>query len=250
MSFVGDFVAGEIGDWITSGKDDKAEKALRPRILGFRAGGMSLRKNGDIITLNPSKEGRTALQGIKRANLNAGSQFALLGKKIAPGMGMLTKSMVRAIDTRRRATVSDLRDQFARRRLSGSSFASDALSRTEAEFANLEKQARAEAFVQEIKMTQENIALVAQARSNAFAAMLTQLNLEAKMGANLAVAGQNTLAGLATAQAGILQGSADRAQDWYTPMVSSISRDTTSIFTNPNGPFGTGGGAGASAGKS
>jgi len=250
MSIVGGLAAGvaagAIGNWLSGDSDRKASRAVQPRLLGFRGGGMSLRRNGDVLTLNPSKEGRTALQGIKRANLNAGSQYALLGKKIRPGFGLLTNAMVRAIDTRRRATTSDLRDQFARRRLSGSSFASDALSRTEAEFANLEKQARAEAFVQEMKMTQENIALVAQARSNAFTAMLSQLNLEGKMAAEIAIAGQNTLSGLAQAQAQILQGAGDRSEAMFAPLVEGISQLGAGGFSLPS--FGGGGGGGSYSG--
>ena len=100
MSIVGGLAAGvaagAIGNWLSGDSDRKASRAVQPRLLGFRGGGMSLRRNGDVLTLNPSKEGRTALQGIKRANLNAGSQYALLGKKIRPGFGLLTNAMVRA----------------------------------------------------------------------------------------------------------------------------------------------------------
>lgn len=243
MSFVGDFIGGKVGEWITGGNDDKSQKVLQPRILGFKAGGYSFGRKGDVVTLNRSREVNKGIRGIQNANIGSANSLTRLGTQIRPGYGRLTNSIVQGLRYQRQGALSDLRDQFARRRISGSSFAADAQSRLEAEFAQKEKEFRAQAFVDEMKMTQENIAQINQARVNAYSVLVNQLNFEAKMGADLAIAGQNTLAGLAEAQSHMYANEADRQEGYYAPLVNGIRSGVNGAIGG-----GMGGGGGSSGG--
>lgn len=72
---------------------------------------------------------------------------------VAPGFSDLRTQRLKAIEDARQATTSNLKDSLARRRVSGSSFGNDAISRTNAEFTKQKSQAIAESFLQEVDAT-------------------------------------------------------------------------------------------------
>lgn len=214
---------------LLGGGDDKAARALQPRILGFNAGGMRLSRKGDVLTLSRDAGRKKTLLSLQRATMAGATRLQQLGKQFRPGFGRLSAAAQAIIGDRRRAAVSDLRDMFARRRISGSSFASDAISRTEAEFARQQQMANAEAFAQELALTQENLKAETGLRVQAYAGQLSQMNFDAKLGADLAVAGQQTLAGLAANQAGIYQGMADRQEGMWAGTLNDFGQSVVDI---------------------
>lgn len=115
-------------------------------------------------------------------------QFSGLQAQLAPGFGAITQAAVTNLENRRRSAIGNLRENLQRRRVLGSSFASDAIGRTEAEFAQQEAAIRAQAKMQEVGATEQLMArqvdLInqqAQARASEFNVQLQQLNLEAQI---------------------------------------------------------------------
>lgn len=77
--------------------------------------------------------------------------------KVPAGYGQLTKATVGAVTNARDKSVSDLRSNIARRRVLGSSFGNDDISRTQAEYAQKEAEVRADSFLKELDQTTQLI---------------------------------------------------------------------------------------------
>lgn len=84
-----------------------------------------------------------------------GGRFAELQGQVKPGFGGLTEARVKAIRDRADEAVGNLRESLSRRKVLGSSFASDALARTELAFAQEEEGARAQSFVEEMGLSRQ-----------------------------------------------------------------------------------------------
>jgi hypothetical protein len=159
------------------------QQILKP----FNFGGLSGGFNGNTFNVRASPE-RQAL--VDRLSALFGEQAGVIGSEIiprfgdafsnqintindellprvAPGFGELTRargdvfeSALQRLEDRRRSAAGDLRENLSRRRLSGSSFASDAQSRQDAEFQRTEDElsaamaeANAMSFLQEFEAT-------------------------------------------------------------------------------------------------
>ena len=111
---------------------------------------------GDFAGLRPN------LAGVGNKLAGFGSDLASLKGELRPGFGRITEARVKAIKDQAAASVGDLRTQFARRGVLGSSFGQDTESRTKLAFAQAEEQARAQGVLDEIganvQITQQEIA--------------------------------------------------------------------------------------------
>lgn len=87
----------------------------------------------------------TQLTGIDQALMN---EFS----RVTPGFGAITDARVKSVRDAATVARGNLRDQLARRRVLGSSFGEDAISRQEAEFAKVEAEERAKSFLEELDM--------------------------------------------------------------------------------------------------
>ena len=105
--------------------------------------------------------------------------------QLAPGFGALTQSRLAELDTRRRESVGNLRDNLQRRRVLGSSFGADAVSRADAEFAQDADRIRAESFLQELDLNRQLIQEEFNLRRNEFQTQLDELNLQAELASGL-----------------------------------------------------------------
>jgi hypothetical protein len=148
--------------------------------------------------------------GLRSALSQRAQEFAGLRKglnrDIAPLIGSLRETGVEAIRGRRRRAVGDLRENLARRRVAGSSFAQDALARAEAEFAKEEAEFGSQAGIQELQLRDQLLAremeLVGaetEANVQSFQTVLNQLNLESGLAAQIStglsgIAAQNAQA--------------------------------------------------------
>jgi len=222
---------------------DGAER-IPATLLGFNAGGMTLRRSGNTLNLRSRAEREAAVKGVRNTFANLGQQYRNFGKKITPGFGQLTRSMRSAIRDQGRAARSDLNDMFARRRISGSSFAADTMSRLNSEFAQKEAEAVAKAKAMELEMTQQNIGLEYAARAQSFQTMLTHFNFDATMAAQLAIQGQNAINGLAGAQAQLAPYNQDRQDAIWAPFATSAGEGAAAIINRYLSPGPTPGGGG------
>ena len=171
---------------IFGGDDDDVTNALKPTAANFNAGGLRTSNTGGVVTVTPSARRVGLIDALAGKYSTTAGQFGGLRAKLDPGNGLLTNSTRDLFRENRRRVVGSLRDNFARRRIAGSSFAADALSRAEAEITLQEQRAVAEAMMQEIQTSANLIASEGAASAASVEAQLHELNLQANIGANLA----------------------------------------------------------------
>lgn len=147
-----------------------------PGLLPFSAGGIALRFNAkkggmpEIISspdeprqilvnqlaqsyLNNAQATRDTIPGINSVFGEGISGIQSAMDKVNPGYGALTDARVGAIRNAGTAADSDLKANLARRRVLGSSFGYDDISRQKAEFGVKEAEARAKSFLEELDAT-------------------------------------------------------------------------------------------------
>ena len=133
----------------------------------------------------------------------AGQALGDLRSQVTPGFGRLTEAGSAAIQSQRRRAVSNLRENLGRRRVLGSSFGADALSRAEAEFGQQEAQFRAQAGLQELEASRVLAQQQFETSIKGAETIINQANFETGLAAQLSNNLNSTMAGLAKAEAGI-----------------------------------------------
>lgn len=98
---------------------------------------------------------RGTLRGIRGGLSGLRGELSALRGEIRPGMSRLTESRLAGLEADRSRTVGNLREELARRRVAGSSFAAREISAVESEFARQEDLIRAESFLQELGAIQD-----------------------------------------------------------------------------------------------
>lgn len=143
-------------------------------LMPASAGGLDVRYNKGLLQVLPSTSTKgpdprtTAVNNISKSYLdNAAylrsiipqlnnifgqdrSKIDAIMAQVEPGYGALTDARVNAIRDKAMSSGSDLRGNLARRRVLGSSFGNDAMTRNDAEFAKQEAEARAASFLEEL----------------------------------------------------------------------------------------------------
>lgn len=155
-------------------------------VTGINAGGItSTLKNGSVgIT---SSGARSGLVGNIAATFP--DQAALLSKlrmSVAPGMSAFRASRLAELEGNRRKATGDLRDNLARRRVLGSSFAQDSLTRANLSFAKEKDAIEADSFLTELQLTQQLTNAEFEARRGEFHTALDELNLQTEVATQLA----------------------------------------------------------------
>jgi len=162
-------VADSIGSAFGMGDNYDAPQADP---LFIDAGGITTGISGGRAFADPSQERQQLISDIAGQYEQLGQQYQnefaprfeslydraigdteqLIGQ-VEPGVGGLTESRLEQIEDSRQRAVGNLRENMNRRRLLGSSFASDALTRRNMEFARQKEQAQAESFLKEMDLT-------------------------------------------------------------------------------------------------
>lgn len=228
-------VIGGIGDLLGGGGGDIA---FDPK--GFTAGGLTGAVGPEGVSITRSPEAAGILSSLSG---QFGAQAESLGgllSQVEPGFGRLTETAVSALEQRRRAAVGNLRENLARRRIGGSSFAAAAVGRTEAEFAKQESEIRAKSFLAELDAKTRLINQQAQARQSQFDVLLKQGNFEAALGAEMATSINSLLGDIAKAEAGLAAAESQAAGSFFGSIIGA------GIGFAVGGPAGAG--VGASAG--
>lgn len=160
---------------------------------GFTGGGFNTGMSGGNLTIAPTAE-RLGLVGGMRDSLGGlSSEIAGQRAKVAPGMSDLRAARLAEIENARTASIGNLRENLQRRRVLGSSFGADALSRAEAEFGQQKSKAAAETFMQEFDATNQLINQQYAAHRQQFQVGLDELNLEADIASKLAGGATKTM---------------------------------------------------------
>lgn len=149
-----------------------------------------------------------ALDQFRSLSGNTVGQLGRQQARLAPGFSDLRKAGLAQLDNSRTRTIGDLRDDLARRRVLGSSFANDTITRAESEFGQQRAQFEAQTLMQEIDATvnlinqQSQISLTAISQDIAAQASL------ADIGASLVTGVQSNLTALAQTNAQIAAANA------------------------------------------
>lgn len=158
-----------------------------PQALDFSGGGLFGRNQGGQFAVGTTDGSRDSLVNqIGNFNRGLGIDLGKLREMVTPGFGALTESRVGALDASRRRTVGNLRDNLQRRRIGGSSFAADAVSRAEAEYGLQEADVRARSFLEELDMSTQLLVNETNANINAVTTVLDELNIRLGLASNSA----------------------------------------------------------------
>tara|TARA_R100000808_G_C2149409_1_gene157816 strand:- start:2667 stop:3446 length:780 start_codon:yes stop_codon:yes gene_type:complete len=180
--------------------------------LALDAGGLQGQLVDGVYTVTPTDSSRDNLVGDIQAGLgDYATELGSLREQLTPGFGALTKARVDRLQNAKRKAVGDVRENLARRRVAGSSFASDAEARTAREFDVPIAEAAAQSFLEELQLSQNLLQMESEALISSVKVGLDELNTRLNLGlgasnqltaamANLAAAQTNILASIASNQ--------------------------------------------------
>jgi hypothetical protein len=158
---------------------------------------------------------------------------------VAPGVSDLRASRLEEIENARLSAVGNLRDNLARRRVLGSSFGADAVTRAEAEFAKEKERVAAESFLQELELTNNLMQQEFTARRGQFQTGLDELNLEAQIATALAGKATDVLGKNAQVEAMLLAQSQAGAGKFFGQELAPLIKQGVTAAAGMN--FGGGG---------
>jgi len=158
----------------------KGDGTLNP--IGFLK---SMGKGGQGFDLMQTPEMKAWLEGMSGAFGEGAKGLEALLPEISPAFGKLTASALANIENQRLKTVGDLKQNLARRRVAGSSFASDAVSRTDAEFSQRKAETGAQLKLAEIDATTKLLKDITDSKVNQWNTFIQQANFESSLAAQL-----------------------------------------------------------------
>lgn len=206
MSFVGDLVEG-VSDTLFGDPQEAAKNMRNETLYAVNTPGLNLTPIGKQWNLTRSPELQNTINSLGNTFGQQAMDYAALRPLVEPGFGRLTEEGVRAIRDARRSTLGDLRQNLAKRRVLGSSFAQDDINRTTAEFQKREDQFRAQTFLQEIAAMSDLIGKQYASQAQQFLTNLNQYNLESGMATQMATGVTSVLGGNAQLAQSLAQAS-------------------------------------------
>lgn len=181
------------------GKSESAAEEFKP--VGINAGGIRSQFSGGNINITSSGQRQGLVGGLAATFPEQAGQIGALREQVTPGFGRLTQSRLQQVENARKKSIGNLRENLQRRRVLGSSFAGDALSRAESQFGEQAEQVAAESFLQELELSQQLIQQEFTAARGEFTTQLDELNLQADVATKLASGATQALSQNARLQA-------------------------------------------------
>ena len=152
---------------------------------GFSAGGLTAGYDNGTVTLNASPERQQLIDDLQgQFGAQADEVMALKGT-VAPGMSEFRASALARLEDSRKAALSNLRDNFSRRGILGSSFGEDAINRQNMEYEREAERINTEAYLKEVELTNNLLNQQYEASVNQFNTGLNELNLRTEVAAKL-----------------------------------------------------------------
>lgn len=206
---------------------------------GFNTWGLNATPTGKTFDISRTPQLTGVLDNISKGYVSQAGQYGDLLSRVKPGVGEITNTAVDTIRNRRTAAIGNLRENLARRRVLGSSFGQDAISRAEAEFAQQESKARAGGLMQELDITNKLIGEQSAANISQFQTYLDQLNLETQVGTQLASGVTTNLNAnsqlMAQLQSQSASGYGALAGEFLTPFLDYAGQQTTNWLNGLGG---------------
>ena len=173
---------------------------LKDITVGFTGGGIrgKFKNNTVEVTANPQRqalvERLAGSLGIRADELDS------LRARVAPGASEFRRAALNRIGINRERAVGNLRENLARRRVSGSSFALDAETRLRNEFATTEAEIAAQSTLQEIDILAQFSEQAGSLRTAEFQTLLSEQNFLATIGLDLQKSGASAISAASLAQ--------------------------------------------------
>lgn len=133
--------------------------------------------NGYKTTADPTRT--AAVSDLANTYSDLGNETAGLRAGVAPGFNDLLASQLGSINNSAHAAIGNLQQNLQSRRILGSSFGNDTLSRAQAEFSKQRADTTANNFLQSLQANNQLLQQEYQARTQAANTGLNELNLEA-----------------------------------------------------------------------
>lgn len=175
-----------LGSKLFGGKKNPTAPIQNFTPAGINAGGLSTSLSGGNLNLAASPERLGFVGNVANTFGDLAGQIAGLRGMVAPGVSQLRASRLAEIEGARSRAIGDLRENLQRRRVLGSSFGQDAITRAESEFAGAREKVAAESTLMELEASNNLINQQFNAQRQQFQTFLDELNLEAGIAAGLA----------------------------------------------------------------
>lgn len=202
---------------------------------GINAGGLSTTFSGGNIGVTPSADRLGFVSDVSNTFSGLGDALGELRSKVAPGISDLRASRLAEIENARTRAIGDLRENLQRRRVLGSSFGADAISRAEAEFGSAKAKVAGETFLQELEASNQLITQQFGAYRSAVQTRLDELNLEANVAATLAGKTTETLGANARLMAQLNALEAQNAGKFFGGLAQPIGKAAAGLFGGSGG---------------
>jgi hypothetical protein len=213
---------------------------VTPSTPSFSGGGLlgSSGSGQGVVTANAARN--DVISGLSGAGETAANTFGNLYETVKPGFNDLLSARLNSFNDSARSAIGDLAQNLSARRILGSSFGQDTLTRGRAEFNRQRDNIVADNFLKSLEAQRQLTADQFKARIAAFQPKLDELNLEASLAASLGLAGSKAIADAAQFNAKN-QNAANAAGT--TGLWSAIGTGLGYLLpTNPFKSFGGGGG--------
>ncbi len=162
---------------------------------GFSGGGLEGRfgSNG-IGTVTASPDRTAAIGGLTGAADTAANTFGDLYNTVQPGFNDLLASRLNQFNDSARSAIGDLSQNLSARRILGSSFGQDTLTRARSEFGRQRDSIVADNFLKSLEAQRQLTQDQFNARLKSFQPKLDELNFESGLAAQLGQQGAQLLA--------------------------------------------------------
>lgn len=168
---------------------------------GFNAGGLNATFSGNNYNIAPSDARTSAVGQIASTFASQNQQLGALRAGVQPGFSAFRQAGMATLQNQQAAGIGNLRDSLAQRRILGSSFASDAITRANLDYAQQQANFQAQSYLQELQANQQLIQQQYTAARGQFQTGLDELNLEAGLAADLTGRASQSMASIAQANA-------------------------------------------------
>jgi hypothetical protein len=156
---------------------------------------------GSAFSSTLAPEFRSELDNFGAISNTLGDELAGLRPLVAPGVSQLRTSRLNDLENVRSRTIGNLSENLARRRISGSSFANDALVRAESEFSRERDRINAESTLAELELTNQLLVQETEARLAGVERSLQGMEFSAEIAAGLSAQAAGNVQSAANLQA-------------------------------------------------
>lgn len=209
------FLGGSVAGGSSSGS--------KAKVADLTAGGLKSSFANNRLTVGSTDQRRGLVNNLSNLFLAQGREFEGLRPLVKPGFGALTDARVSTLENRGASRLSNLRDNLARRRVSGSSFGQSLVQSEQRQLDQDIAETRARSFLEELDLTTSLIEKQYTSDLASVEAQLSNLNMEAQVGQALLGTAQSVLSNNAAIQSQLAVQNAQGIGAFIEPFVSSFS---------------------------